>query len=357
MDQNEGPPVYFVDDHQEDDSDMESIYTKTSELTEHTMSTLTSDLVTEYFQVVDGRIFPADRNVPFILPADYRECQRLEVQHMALKLLLGANYFGPVKEVLAEAPNRSRKRVLDLFTAEGTWVREMASEFPHVDFVSVDTVPFVPHVRRANILSYEVYDLYNGIAEGDETFDVVHLRYAMLKIKDLAELILEVHRVLRPGGLFLYCEFENEEYDASVENHDASGTAPCLVRAMRISLEELDRQGVYAYAYKDVPTLLDPTCALWRNKEEPRGFTNVTTEAKICPAGPWPVIPHLREVGLIVQSACCDLWRNLRSMFLTYGMSEAETDELIDGIVVELSSPGTRQLYNKYHVLYAFKHS
>ncbi|QRW19301.1 methyltransferase domain protein [Rhizoctonia solani] len=301
MEESESTLIYFVEDNQDDDSDMASICTMTSELTEHTMSTLTSDLTTNYFREVNGRMFPIDRNVPFILPADARECQRLEAQHTALKLLLGANYFGPVKEVLSRAPNQPRKRVLDLFTGEGTWVREMAAEFPHVDFISVDTVPFVPHIRCANILSYEVYDLYNGIAEEDETFDIVHLRYAMLKsiacsprvaqIKDLAELVLEIHRVLRPGGLFLYCEFENEEYDASVENHDASRTAPCLVRAMRISREELDRQGVYAYAYKDVPALLNPTCALWRNEEEPRGFTNITTEAKMC-----PVVCLLRSV-------------------------------------------------------------
>jgi hypothetical protein len=61
-------------------------------------------------------------------------------------------------------------------------VREMAAEFPHVDFTSVDTVPLVPHARHANILGYEVYDLYNGIAEEDETFDVVHLRHAMTKV-------------------------------------------------------------------------------------------------------------------------------------------------------------------------------
>jgi hypothetical protein len=61
-------------------------------------------------------------------------------------------------------------------------VHEMAAEFPHVDFTSVDTVPLVPHTRCANILSYEVYDLYNGIAEEDEMFDIVHLRYAMSKV-------------------------------------------------------------------------------------------------------------------------------------------------------------------------------
>lgn len=58
----------------------------------------------------------------------------------------------------------------------------MAAEFPHVDFTSVDTIPLVPHVRQANILSYEVYDLYNGIAEADESFDIVHLRHPISRV-------------------------------------------------------------------------------------------------------------------------------------------------------------------------------
>ena len=61
-------------------------------------------------------------------------------------------------------------------------VREMAAEFPHVDFKSVDTVPLVPHVPSSNILGYEVYDLPNGIAEADNSFDLVHMRHVAPKV-------------------------------------------------------------------------------------------------------------------------------------------------------------------------------
>lgn len=49
----------------------------------------------------------------------------------------------------------------------------MASEFPHAEFISLDLVPMVPHVPRSNI-TFEVYDLYAGLAEPDESFDIVH---------------------------------------------------------------------------------------------------------------------------------------------------------------------------------------
>jgi hypothetical protein len=51
----------------------------------------------------------------------------------------------------------------------------MATEFPHAHFVSLDLVPMVPHVPRSNI-TFEVYDLYAGLAEPDDSFDIVHAR-------------------------------------------------------------------------------------------------------------------------------------------------------------------------------------
>ena len=62
-------------------------------------------------------------------------------------------------------------------------VREMAAEFPHVDFTSVDTIPLVAHVQSPNILAYEVYDLASGIEEADESFDLVHVKNTMPKVR------------------------------------------------------------------------------------------------------------------------------------------------------------------------------
>ncbi|KAF8609732.1 hypothetical protein BDV93DRAFT_404138, partial [Ceratobasidium sp. AG-I] len=158
-----------------------------------------------YFQQIHGRAFPLAQNAPLFLPADDAEVQRLDLQHTALKRILGANYYGPVKDVLSETGDR-RKQVLDLLTAEGNWVREMAAEFPHVDFTSVDTIPLVPHAQSPNILGYEVYDLPNGIAEADDSFDLVHVRRLAPMMWDLPALVLEIYRVLRPGGLLIWSE-------------------------------------------------------------------------------------------------------------------------------------------------------
>ncbi|KAF8761531.1 S-adenosyl-L-methionine-dependent methyltransferase [Rhizoctonia solani] len=368
MDNRDSAPIYTVNDWQ-DNSEIGSTYdTTTSEPTDHTMSTLASDTASEYFQEIYGRMFPIDENVPPLFPTDDAEVRRLKLQHLSLKLIIGSNYFGPVRNALAESPDGRRKRVLDLFTADGTWVREMAAEFPHVDFTSVDLVPIVPHTRCANILGYEVYDVYNGVAEADNTFDVIHLRYSMSKVNpapiirhlrhiavQLPSLVRELHRVLRPGGLFLYGEYENEVFDASMGDHAASSTAPYLVHATRLSREAFDRQGVHAYAFKDVPRLLNPECELWGDQIQRKGFINISQEEKIIPAGQWGQTPSLREVGLITQYVWCEMWKSLRPLFISHGLSTLEASDLINGAIRELMDPGLKQLYAKYHVLCGFK--
>ena len=83
--------------------------------------------------------------------------QRMNVQHDLLKELLGGNYVGPVRDLLARRPLQRQIKVLDLCTGTGKWyvtprifillanrrwhlrrVVEMAEEFPHVKFNGLD---------------------------------------------------------------------------------------------------------------------------------------------------------------------------------------------------------------------------
>lgn len=58
----------------------------------------------------------------------------------------------------------------------------MATEFPHCDITSVDIAPLTAHVPRANI-AFEVYDLYAGVAEPDESFDYVSCRHVQTVVR------------------------------------------------------------------------------------------------------------------------------------------------------------------------------
>ncbi|QRW20854.1 F-box-like protein [Rhizoctonia solani] len=137
-------PVYFVNDTEQDDTFSDIDSSSASELTDETMSTLASEEAVEYFQELNGRMFPKDENLPIAIPTDANEVKRLML-HIQLKIFLGGNYVGPVDQILSPAIDGREKKVLDLITAEGSWVKEMANEFPHVSFTSVDNTPLIPH--------------------------------------------------------------------------------------------------------------------------------------------------------------------------------------------------------------------
>ncbi|KAF8609708.1 hypothetical protein BDV93DRAFT_602334 [Ceratobasidium sp. AG-I] len=357
MEDNEDTPVYYVNDFEDDWPDTHSISTTTSGFTDNTMSTLTSEEASEYFQQIHGRAFPLAQTHLF-LPTDDAEVQRLDLQHTALKRILNGNYYGPVKEVLSETGDR-QKRALDLFTAEGNWVREMAVEFPHVDFTSVDIVPLVPHTQSPNILGYEVYDLSNGIAEADVSFDLVHVKRMAPMTWDITAFILEIYRVLRPGGLLIWSEFESPVRDASVADHNIAEKSPNLGRAWQLIMDACTRQGVPINAWRDTLLLLDPQNEIWRNEggtgNRASGFTSIRNVVKMLPITPWHPSPHLRDAGMIMQQITSQTWASFIPLLINEGLSESEAEELVLKMCMETHEVGTRQLYVNYHMFYAFK--
>lgn len=68
-------------------------------------------------------------------------------------------------------------------TSHPTYVRvkELASERPDVDFVSVDVAPAAPHTPNVNT-EFEVYNFLEGIHAEDATFDLVHCRSTMTMV-------------------------------------------------------------------------------------------------------------------------------------------------------------------------------
>ncbi|KAG8778063.1 hypothetical protein FRC12_025194 [Ceratobasidium sp. 428] len=290
-----------------------------------------------------------------------------------------------MQEVLAPDPRLlRRKRVLDLVTLEGTWVQEVSREFPDADFVSLDSLPLTAHRPCPNVV-FEVYDLYNGFAEPDNSFDVVHVRHAVVPMKNFKSLIREVHRVLRPGGLLLFCEYELEAYDAEFPDIPAWGSLPGISNALRLARGGLAHQGVNIYAWRDLPRWLPFDSPFWKESElefeddtdstdtesdvsvvrspspvrsniltPARGFTGVRTRANLMPAAPWPSDPRLAEVGALVQDVWSNVWRNMGSSLMVGGLTEAEATETIRAAVHDIQFPPVR-ITAKLHTLYAFK--
>ncbi|KAG8721386.1 hypothetical protein FRC08_013547 [Ceratobasidium sp. 394] len=359
-------PVYYVDDTEQDDaiSDIESEIP--SDTTAETMSTLESQEAIEYFQQLNGRMFPADENMPIALPTDVGEVKRLMLQHIQLKIFLGANFYGPVHEVLTSSTNKQwQKRVLDLITAEGSWVQDMAKDYPHVQFTSVDNTPLVPHSPRENI-AFEVYDLYNGIAEQSNSFDVVHLRHAAMHLKNPKALIREIYRVLQPGGLFVFGNWELSAYEATVADHPAFEKLPHLSWALELTRQGLTRQGVDVRMCHDMHLWLRPESDVWALPNDPSsafmnpfaermlGFQDIGYAAFLVPIGTWPTEKRMKDVAAIGQHGWAHIWRSMYAPFQAFGMSAEEARQVVDQAISDLSAPGV-QVSVKYHATFGFK--
>jgi SAM-dependent methyltransferase len=130
-------------------------------------------------------------HVPYLLPHHPSEVDRLDVQHYALRELLGANYMSPI-----ERP----ARVLDVGSGTGQWSFELCERFPDALAVGLDLVP--SKRERPPGYRWVKSNLLEGLPFADDVFDFVHQRLLAVAVP-LArwpDTVAEMVRVTRPGG-------------------------------------------------------------------------------------------------------------------------------------------------------------
>src|SRR5947209_3078704 len=107
--------------------------------------------------------------VPYVLPKDLGEEERLKLQHDIIKYALKGNYVAPVGEGVT--------RILDMGSGTGIWGREVALQNPLASVFGVDLEP--PHTvsDAAGILSWPPNyhfvqgDVLQRLPFTDDTFD------------------------------------------------------------------------------------------------------------------------------------------------------------------------------------------
>ncbi|KAI0050631.1 hypothetical protein FA95DRAFT_1603452 [Auriscalpium vulgare] len=166
------------------------------------------------------------------LPADDEELDRLDKQHAMFRKIMGP-YAPPMDEVMAEGTHGDPKTVLDLGCGSGSWIMDVARDFPLSQCVAVDLVPMqamqvdsdslddvedddpLPIIFREmpeNVRS-EVDDINLGLQHFYGDFNVVHARLISSGIKDYQTLIDHMCQTLRPDGLLDLYEFDFRVYD------------------------------------------------------------------------------------------------------------------------------------------------
>jgi SAM-dependent methyltransferase len=129
--------------------------------------------------------------VPYLLPRDANEIDRLDLQHYALQEALGANYLAPVE---------SPEVVLDVGCGTGQWGFEICEAFASAMVIGVDLAP--GKAGRPQRYSHVRANLLQGLPFADGRFDFVHQRLLFLAVPVAAwpDVVSELVRVARPGG-------------------------------------------------------------------------------------------------------------------------------------------------------------
>ncbi|CAL1694319.1 unnamed protein product [Somion occarium] len=182
----------------------------------------------------------------YSLPADDQELQRLDHQHEMFKATMG-KYPPPLPVILAEQPG-IQKLAVDLGCGSGSWILDVARDFPHCSCVAIDLVPMQNLDMPPNCRS-EVDDINLGLDHYLSTFDVVHARLICTGIKDYAGLVNHMALALRPGGLLDLTEYNFIIHDANrkpiviTDDDVLNMRGPWLPRWMKLAQRAIRHRG------------------------------------------------------------------------------------------------------------------
>jgi SAM-dependent methyltransferase len=143
----------------------------------------------------------AENTLPYVLPINTQDNNRLYFQHYVLKALLGSNTLAPL------APSCN---ILDVGCGEGIWALDIAQAFPSSRVVGFDIRPirqFSYHDPSHFLLV--TGDILSDLPFADTSFDYVHQRCLspLIPAQRWQNLIYELARLTRPGGWIELLEY------------------------------------------------------------------------------------------------------------------------------------------------------
>ncbi len=140
------------------------------------------------------------------LPRTLSEQDRLDLQHHALRRLLGSHLLAPV-----EAP----RQILDVGTGTGIWTHEAARRWPQARIVALDRDLRLLRPLPASVQPCEA-DRLSGLPFRRGTFDDVHQRLlgAAIALTAWPGVLLDLVRVTASGGWLELVEASGEVLDA-----------------------------------------------------------------------------------------------------------------------------------------------
>jgi SAM-dependent methyltransferase len=150
------------------------------------------------YRIIGGRRRKA--GIPYLVPWDIEEHNRLDFQHFMLRQAFRGNYAAPIGTPLS---------VLDVGSGTGRWAIEMANLFPQANVIGLDiNPPPIDVVAEGNMdtrppnYSFVAANALDRLPFADRTFDFVHMRALVTAIPhDRWPFVIgELARVARQNG-------------------------------------------------------------------------------------------------------------------------------------------------------------
>ncbi|ORX46727.1 S-adenosyl-L-methionine-dependent methyltransferase, partial [Hesseltinella vesiculosa] len=118
---------------------------------------------------------------------------------------LKGNFNAPVHALLKQGGQpHEPATVLEIGTGAGTWLMEMATDFPLSDFYGIDIGDMFPKSIKPSNTHFLHHDVFSGgtLPFENDQFDYVFMRQMLLSMSDkqLNPLLSDIVRVLKPGG-------------------------------------------------------------------------------------------------------------------------------------------------------------
>jgi SAM-dependent methyltransferase len=146
---------------------------------------------------------------PFIDPGEPAEWARLRIREGLLTEAMGG--------LLANLNPAGIQRVLEIACGPGSWVHNLAFTYPDMEVIGIDASEQMieyarqrAYAQRLANASFQVMDATQPLLFPDESFDLVHARTlcTIIPAKNWPLLLLEIKRILKPGGTFFWSEFD-----------------------------------------------------------------------------------------------------------------------------------------------------
>lgn len=133
-------------------------------------------------------------DVPYLLPKDAQEDERLRFQHYALHHAFGNHYLAPLSP--------ETRTILDVGCGTGIWAIDVAQQFPQAQIIGVDiALTSLPHILP-NTCLFAQADILHGLPFPASQFDFTHQRLLVgaIPVQRWPEVVRELVRVTRPQG-------------------------------------------------------------------------------------------------------------------------------------------------------------